>query len=343
MGIRNKYSLLFFFLAALFFIKVNAQRTDVVILDNGDHITGEVKKLEYGMLTFKTDDAGTILIEWKKISKLSSVNTYEVELIDGSINFGSLLESAKPKILIIGNELFRFEFVMDSVVMIHPIKNRFWTRIDGSVNIGFNYTKASSLAQMNFDANASYRARQYLGAASYSGTFTAQPEKDDTKRQDLNFSFSRMRKNKWFYITQLGFQQNSELGLILRTSLSAGTGRNTIQTNKNVLSFNSGLSANRELKEGLESAETNLEAYLQGSYTFFIYETPKSDISILYTIYPGITDWGRIRYDGSINLSQEIVKDFKITLSFKQDFDNQPAEGASKSDYNLVLSVGYTF
>ena len=295
------------------------------------------------MLTFNTDDAGTILIEWKKISKLTSNDTYEVELVDGSINFGSLLESLKPKTLITGNELFRLEFVMDSVVLIHPIKNRFWTRIDGSVNIGFNYTKASSLAQTNFDGNATYRARQYLATASYSGTFTTQPEKDDTRRQDLNFSFSKMRKNKWLYITQLGFQQNSELGLELRTSLSAGYGKNTLQTNKNVLSFNSGLSANRELKEGLENATTNLEAYFQGSYSFFIYETPKSNITILYTIYPGITNWGRIRYDGSINLSKEIIKDFKITLSFKNDFDNKPAEGASKSDFNLVLSIGYTF
>ena len=239
--------------------------------------------------------------------------------------------------------LFRLEFVMDSVVLIHPIKNRFWTRIDGSVNIGFNYTKASSLAQTNFDGNATYRARQYLATASYSGTFTTQPEKDDTRRQDLNFSFSKTRKNRWLYITQLGFQQNSELGLELRTSLSAGYGKNTLQTNKNVLSFNSGLSANRELKEGLENATTNLEAYFQGSYSFFIYETPKSNITILYTIYPGITNWGRIRYDGSINLSQDIIKDFKITLSFKNDFDNKPAEGASKSDFNLVLSIGYTF
>ena len=38
-------------------IKVMAQRTDILLLKNGDHITGEVKKMEYGLLTYKTDDA----------------------------------------------------------------------------------------------------------------------------------------------------------------------------------------------------------------------------------------------------------------------------------------------
>jgi len=52
----------------LFFAnQVFAQRTDVVIINNDDHITGEIKRLEHGILVFKTDDAGTINIKWEKV------------------------------------------------------------------------------------------------------------------------------------------------------------------------------------------------------------------------------------------------------------------------------------
>jgi hypothetical protein len=40
-----------------------ADKTDVVVLLNGDHLTGEVKGLSYGQLRFTTDNMGTVYIE----------------------------------------------------------------------------------------------------------------------------------------------------------------------------------------------------------------------------------------------------------------------------------------
>ena len=42
-------------------------KTDVVTLVNGDRITCEVSKLERGRLELKTDDIGTIYIEWDNV------------------------------------------------------------------------------------------------------------------------------------------------------------------------------------------------------------------------------------------------------------------------------------
>ena len=45
-------------------------RTDVVTLLNGDRITGEIVELNRGRLELKTDDAGTIEIEWDNIARI---------------------------------------------------------------------------------------------------------------------------------------------------------------------------------------------------------------------------------------------------------------------------------
>jgi hypothetical protein len=45
-------------------------KTDVVRLVNGDAITGEVSDLGRGRLEYKTDDAGTIYIEWDRVVSL---------------------------------------------------------------------------------------------------------------------------------------------------------------------------------------------------------------------------------------------------------------------------------
>ena len=49
-----------------------ADKTDVVTLVNGDRLTGEIKGLEQGKLSFKTDATGTITIEWDKIATLQT-------------------------------------------------------------------------------------------------------------------------------------------------------------------------------------------------------------------------------------------------------------------------------
>src|SRR5574341_675910 len=67
-----------------------AQKTDIVVLRNGDRITGEVKSLRNAKLQFKTDDAGTLYIEWNKILALTAKAYFEVEVEDGSVYFGSL-------------------------------------------------------------------------------------------------------------------------------------------------------------------------------------------------------------------------------------------------------------
>lgn len=39
------------------------EKTDIVILKNGDRVTGEIKNLEAGLLELKTDTMGTVYIQ----------------------------------------------------------------------------------------------------------------------------------------------------------------------------------------------------------------------------------------------------------------------------------------
>ena len=57
--------------ASLLAMPAIAAKTDVIVLVNGDRITGEVKNLSYGQLKFKTDHMGTVYIEWDKIASVS--------------------------------------------------------------------------------------------------------------------------------------------------------------------------------------------------------------------------------------------------------------------------------
>ena len=74
----------------------SAEKTDVVILNNGDRLTGEIVALRRGLLEFSTDTMGTVQIEWEEIARVESRALYEVDLESGARHFGSLQAAPEP-------------------------------------------------------------------------------------------------------------------------------------------------------------------------------------------------------------------------------------------------------
>src|SRR5580765_4577289 len=53
-------------------------KTDVVTLRNGDRVTGDIVKLSRGRLEVRTNDVGTVNIEWDKVAKVEAARYFEV-------------------------------------------------------------------------------------------------------------------------------------------------------------------------------------------------------------------------------------------------------------------------
>src|SRR6187399_2641939 len=87
-------ALLFWGLLATATTASAAVKTDIVELKNGDRITCEIKRLDRGKLTVKTDGLGTIAIEWDDIQFVTSKARYEIELQSGDRILGTLVRAA---------------------------------------------------------------------------------------------------------------------------------------------------------------------------------------------------------------------------------------------------------
>jgi hypothetical protein len=72
-----------------------APKTDVVVLLNGDRITGEIKSLEYNQLKLSTYHMGTIYIEWDKIASLQTDQSLLLERTDGTRYYGQWVAGEK--------------------------------------------------------------------------------------------------------------------------------------------------------------------------------------------------------------------------------------------------------
>ena len=60
------------------------KRQDTVIMKNGDRLTGEVKRLEQGILYIETDYfSGSVGVDWLQVEKVENKATFQIALSDG--------------------------------------------------------------------------------------------------------------------------------------------------------------------------------------------------------------------------------------------------------------------
>jgi len=199
-----------------------------------------------------------------------------------------------------------------------------------ALNLGLTYTQSSQVTTFTFDGSAGYRARKFETGVTWNYVFTRQ-ETGDTQQSDLFFNHTRFRRNLWFNTGKLGFQTNDEQGLDLRVILSGTYGRYTLQTNARRASWAGGLAANQEFQAGGDEAQLSLEGLLTASFHAFRYKDPELNFLTALTVYPGITERGRVRADFTAVLAYEIFKDFTVSLNLVDNYDSRPpVEGASQ-------------
>ena len=276
---------------------VRAQKTDEVVLWNGNVITGEVKSLQQGQLKFKTDHAGTIYIEWEFINSVTSTSFFEVETQRGEFFYGMLSPAPEFRELVIMGPTRSVVLDMEQVVEIMPIRQTFWGRIDGSLNLGASFTSADSILQYSFESDAAYRVRKFSAKVTLSSIETRQEDRDTTFRDNVDFTYTRYRKNRYFGAGSLAFSRSSELGIDFRAELGGVYGRSFVQSNRTRLSGAVGLTVSRETPVGEAPSDFVLSAAIQVSYHFFLYNFPKTDLSVDMAVLPSISEWPRLRID----------------------------------------------
>jgi len=210
-----------------------APKTDVIVLRNGDRITCEVKELLYGQLKIKTDDIGTIYIEWDKIASLTTTQHLQVDLTDGGRLFGRAPEAgSKPATLRLvsdqaGDASTAIEAPMSDIIRVATdLEGEAWyRRLDGSVSIGYSYSQANSLQTFSFAGDVYSRTSKRRWDIALNAQMSDDASGPGSQSASLTGTLERFLPDRYFQENQLAFSRNKELGLDLRALIGAMYGR----------------------------------------------------------------------------------------------------------------------
>jgi hypothetical protein len=337
-----------------------AQKTDSVTVRNGDRMLGEIKGLQRGQLEFKTDAASTVYIKWPRVISIKTDKTFEVELDDGRMYFGSLTPGSQDS-LVIKTDSQSVGVATQWVVSLQRIKPSFWDALDGSINLGFDFTQQNAKTDLNLSGDVHYAHRgtadstqQALNLSrlrrgfaltklSFNSTFSRQDDTDDINRLTAGVSHLKLLKKRWFWFLSLVGEQNSQLSLDYRGTVAAGVGHFMVQTNRLDLALLVAPGYSREQYTG-DPPDNAIPLTIAADVEYFTWGALDTNVSSQFSVIPILSDWGRWRVNFNLTAKREVLKNVYINVGVTEAFDSDPtAVDANKNDFSFTTSLGWSF
>ena len=319
-------------------------KTDVVMLRNGDRLSGDIVSLEFGILTLKTDNMSTLSIEWPAVRSVTSKFDFAIERNDGTKYHGVIATSEDGADLLVTSEAGTVRIPMTQLERISRFSPRFWDRINGALAVGFSYTKSSAIQVGSVNFNANYRSTTLDGNLAFSANSTRDSSGKTTDRVLLTSGVQFLQQSRNFWGLLGSLERDQALGIDARLLAGAGLGRRFVQSQFTELTGIAGIVGTEEWIVDDPNPRASVEAVVGGSWQVFRFIDPKTRLDLGLYVFPSLTESGRYRSTGNLALTHKFPHDVTLGLTAYLSYDNQPPEPtAEKSDYGMTLNVGWTF
>jgi hypothetical protein len=326
-------------------------KTDIIVMKNGDRLTGEIKGLDAGVLYVGFDYIlGTISIQWSKVDHLESTQLFLVKAEDGSVYSGTLKTIEKTNERPVQLEIL--EPAAEPVIIEHTkviqmtqTSDRFWQRFNGKLNAGLNYTKGNQATQYQLGTLLEYPRERWAASASLNSVLSSNEGSTTSTRNDLNLDALRLlRWNNWFYTGIANFLQSSSQNIDLQTNISGGIGRYLKNTNRaNISVFGGAAWQNTKYSQSAQSQTSlNLAAAMVGTH-ISVFSFKKTNFTLDAFAFPALSQPGRINVNVNSAYYVKLFGEIDWNISFYGNWDNQPPMHFSGSDYGASSGLTYTF
>ena len=327
------------------------EKTDVMVMKNGDRLTCEVKGLDRGVLYVDFDYIdGTTAVNWSKVGRLESKQLFLVRTEDGSVYTGTLSTAesgaGRPvQIEVVETPAQKRVIESSEIVRLTPTSNKIWQRFNGGISLGMIYSKGNQSTQLSLSSTTEYVRDRWSAHASYDSSLSSSTGANVSSRNYLDFGVRHLLPSKnWFYSGLADFLQSSEQGIELQSTLGGGIGRYLTNTDHASVAIYGGVGWQNTSYRQLDRppSEQNVTVSLFWAQAK-LFKFSKSDLEATATLYPALSDPGRVSFNTNATYYVKLINNLKWNFSFYGNWDNQPPPGFSGSDYGTSSGVSWTF
>ena len=324
------------------------ESTDVIVMKNGDHLTGKIKGLNAGVLYFSVPYIlSTCEVDWDKVARLESTQLFLVKTEDGAVYTGRLATTDTPGSRPLQIEIAQTsgkEVVIDSsqIVLLNMTSEKFFQRFNGSINSGIVYSKGNESTQYSLGTQITYPRERWEAAAAFTSTLSSSTGVSASTRNQVDVAYSHlMRWNNWFYDGLGTFLQSSEQGITAQGTFSGGVGRYLKNSNTARIALLAGLTWQNTAYENDIPAQYLASGMIGARLQFFQFN--KTTANVTAALFPAISEPGRVKFNANATYYLKIKGNLSWNVSFYGSWDNRPPGGLPGSDYGSSSGLSLTF
>ncbi len=317
---------------------------DTIHLFKGQELIGDIKGARFGELTLDDNSINIIEMKMYKIRRINAVQRFKIESNSKIIYYGVMKEGKQDGwVRILLDDSSTVDLSILDINTITALEKGFWTRLNGTFGAGFTYTKSKDLGQFNINTDIYYFGEVADYQLSLSAISSIDSGVFSRDRENGELFFGLNLSPTWFMALGLEYERNLELSIARRFQELVGGGNKLIVKKYLQLMVITGMTFNQEKSTSGVSSDLLLEVPLIVRFNFFKYSNPNLQINTTQSIFYSLSQKNRTRYGGNFSFSWEILKDFYWSINPYANFDTQPPEGTTKSDYGVAINLTYKF
>lgn len=342
----------FLVIVGLLTVSADVARADVVILENGDRLTGTIVRKEDDRLVFQTTYSGELRIRWVEVTGISSDKPQRIFLYDGRRLIGKPSVNGEGKLTVEVDDEPQTEPVsLSRVQWINPSPHISGEGIkfDGRFNLGAAFTAGNTETE-NYHVDAEVIARTLKNR--YTAGFAVNEGKSFGVKSESNslayLKYDRFLTLKWYAYVNGSAERDPFRDIDLRTIAGAGSGYQFLDTGRTNLSLEGGLSDVRtEFNVARDEDYPALRWALKFEHYLFKSKEQafKSKLQFFHQheTLVGIGDPKNILVRSTTGLRMPIADKIRTELKYNLDWESEPAPGRLRTDRAVLLTVGYEF
>jgi len=313
---------------------------DVVVMQNGDRISGEVNRIWGNDLSIEPDYSDEFIVDLDKVAYIESDREFDLTLEDGREVTAQLLGAAAG-----GRQTVVYEGETRDVAVteLAQVVEADSGALDWESHIDWNSTVTqgntdSTIARLAGDAEIEIGDHRH-----FTTLVIADEEVSGVKTKDQDFvtyAYNWRFSDKWFLGAGASYETDPIKLLDHRRIVGTGIGRDIWDFYDRSMNFEIGLGALEESLAGV--AETSTIAYWKFRFS---YEFAGTDLELYHNheVNSYLSGRDNLFAKSSSGARYEITDLLYVTMSLNVDYETDPPPGAQTKDTTWVIGAGFEF
>ncbi|MEX0870958.1 MAG: DUF481 domain-containing protein [Aquisalimonadaceae bacterium] len=330
---------------ALLLVGTGLVRADMLIMDNGDRITGTFIEHTDGTLMFRADYAATTLpVPWQQVSGLITDEIIRILLEDGTEIVGQAVETEPGRLRMVSGDLdepvsFRVSRVTSITGSRTPPRDS--VRTSGNINVGGTLTRGNTRTEAA-NANAAFEARTNVNRFRAAGEVNRASDDDELFRDDASASarYDHFVSERVYVNSSIALSRDRFRDLRLRSSAGVGLGYQIFENPRRSLSAELGGSyvsqeyydAENETNPAFRWALDYEERLFTGIRLFHNQEGLQN-----------LEDSSELLLRTRTGLRFPLIAGITGTIQANVDYDHSPPANSRSTDSAYLVTAGYSW